>query len=127
MPLLKSAGDLFAGGKTPCPLPGVNVTTRRNLFLKGILGFAFAVTTIFSGATAANQPQTSTPADRKDLVSAVKVLEKKLGFRRTKNFHKESKESDAGYRCYYTGKLELPESYSGLQLVAGTEAGGSIP
>ena len=89
--------------------------------------FSSVLATFVAGAAAADQPRASTPADRNDLVSAVKIFEKKLGFRRTKNFHKESKESDAGYRCYYTGKLELPESYSGLQLVAGTEAGGSIP
>ena len=67
--------------------------------------------------------QNPNTADRKNLISAVKRLEKKLGFRRTKNFYKESAESAVAYRCYYTGKLELPDSYSGLQLVAGTKAG----
>jgi hypothetical protein len=74
-------------------------------------------------AAPTDTPQNSSAADRKDLVSAVKRLEKKLGFRGTKNFHKESAESAVAYRCYYTGKLELPDSYSGLQLVAGTKAG----
>jgi hypothetical protein len=61
--------------------------------------------------------------DRKDLVSAIKHLEKTLGFRRTKNFTKESEKVAAAYRCYYTGKLELPDSYEGLQLRQGTKAG----
>ena len=68
-------------------------------------------------------PQNPRAADRKDLISAVKSLEKKLGFRRTRNFHKETAESAVAYRCYYTGKLELPDSYAGLQLLAGTKAG----
>jgi hypothetical protein len=50
-------------------------------------------------------------------------LEKKLGFRRTKNFRRESAETAVAYRCYFTGKLELPDSYAGLQLVAGTRDG----
>lgn len=60
---------------------------------------------------------------RKDLISAVKHLEKKLGFQRTKNFHKQTSQSAVAYRCYYTGKLELPDSYASLRLVQGSKAG----
>jgi len=74
-------------------------------------------------AFAADAPQTPNAADRSDLVSAVKRLEKKLGFRRTKNFHTQTTEPSVGYRCYYTGKLELPDSYEKLQLVQGAKAG----
>jgi len=74
-------------------------------------------------AVATDTPQTPNAADRKDLISAVQRLEKKLGFRRTRNFRKESAETALDYRCYYTGKLELPDSYEKLQLVAGTKAG----
>ena len=74
-------------------------------------------------ASASNHPPDSAVTGRKDLVSAVKHLEKKLGIHRTKNFRKESPESAVAYRCYYTGKLELPDSYEKLQLVAGTKAG----
>jgi hypothetical protein len=82
---------------------------------------------ILAGAAAATDaPQSPNNADRKDLVTAVKRLEKKLGFRRTKNFHKQSAESAVAYRCYYTGKLELPDSYAGLKLVAGTKAGCTV-
>lgn len=76
-----------------------------------------------SGAAASDIPPDSGTTNRKDLVSAVKRLEKKLGFRRTKNFHKETSDSSVDYRCYYTGKLELPNSYSGLHLAPGTKAG----
>ena len=61
--------------------------------------------------------------DHSDLVSAVKRLERKLGFRRTKNFRTETTESAVAYRCYYTGKLEVPDSYAGLQLIQGTKNG----
>jgi Putative aminopeptidase len=74
------------------------------------------------GATA-NSPPDSAETDRKDLVSAVKHLERKLGFRGTKNFRKASGESAVAYRCYYTGKLELPDSYEKLRLIPGTKAG----
>jgi hypothetical protein len=72
---------------------------------------------------ATDPPQSPGAADRKGLITAVKHLEKKLGFRRTNNFHKESAESAVAYRCYYTGKLELPDSYEKLQLLQGTKAG----
>ncbi|MGA3323748.1 MAG: aminopeptidase [Terriglobia bacterium] len=72
---------------------------------------------------ATDTPQNPNTADRKDLVSTVKLLERKLGFRRTRNFHKETAESAVAYRCYYTGKLELPDSYEKLQLLQGTKAG----
>jgi len=72
---------------------------------------------------ATDTPQNPNTADRKDLVSTVKLLERKLGFRRTRNFHKETAESAVAYRCYYTGKLELPDSYEKQQLLHGTKAG----
>jgi hypothetical protein len=81
------------------------------------------VALLASGAAASDTPPDSGTTNRKDLVSAVKHLEKKLGFRRTRNFHKESAESAVAYRCYYTGKLELPDSYEKLQLLQGTKAG----
>ncbi len=87
-----------------------------NLALVALLAWAAAAT---------DPPQDPNATDRKDLISAVKRLEKKLGFRRTKNFRKESAESAVAYRCYYTGKLELPDSYSGLATRAGNE--GRVP
>ena len=72
---------------------------------------------------ASDTPENPNDADRLNLISAVKHLERKLGFRKTKNFRHESAESAVAYRCYFTGRLELPDSYSGLQLVAGTKTG----
>jgi len=57
---------------------------------------------------------------------SVKQLERKLGFRRTRNFRKQSSEPEVEYRCYYTGKLELPDSYTALHLAPGTRAGCTV-
>jgi hypothetical protein len=78
------------------------------------------------GLRASDPSPTPEAASREDLVSAIKRLEKKLGFRQTKNFTKESEEVVAAYRCYFTDKLELPDSYEGLQLRRGTAAGCPI-
>lgn len=67
-----------------------------------------------------------TPVAREDLIGRIKQLEKALGFRHTKNFAQASNKPMAAYRCYYTGKLELPESYEGLRLKAGTKDGCSL-
>jgi len=61
-----------------------------------------------------------------DLIGALKRREKALGFRNTKNFHSHSSQTAADYRCYYTGKLELPESYEGLKLKTGTKDGCTL-
>ncbi len=63
---------------------------------------------------------------RQDLIRALKHLEKTLGFKRTKSFSHESDKSVAAYRCYYTGKFELPESYLGLQLKQGSRDGCAL-
>jgi hypothetical protein len=66
------------------------------------------------------------PFPRQDLIRALKHLEKTLGFRQTKSFSHSSDRSVASYRCYYTGKLELPESYAGLQLKQGAKYGCTL-
>jgi len=62
----------------------------------------------------------------RDLIGALKRREKALGFRKTKNFRSHSNQSVVDYRCYYTGKLELPESYEQLKLMAGTKDGCTL-
>ena len=75
------------------------------------------------GAREATLPPDPVP---QDLVGALKDLEKTLGFRKTGNFRRPSNETVADYRCYYTGKLELPESYEGLKLSTGTKDGCTL-
>jgi len=56
----------------------------------------------------------------------VKAFEQTLGVEATKNFLRYSDGSPAVYRCYFTPILELPGSYAGLHLAAGTETGCSV-
>jgi hypothetical protein len=93
---------------------------RRVLFVI-VLGLAARGLT---AATETTSPPTSTTPQ--DLVGVLKRLEKTLGFRKTENFSHPSDQTVADYRCYYTGKLELPESYEGLKLVTGTKDGCTL-
>jgi hypothetical protein len=56
----------------------------------------------------------------------MKAFEQSLGVQSTHNFLRYSDDQRAVYRCYFTGKLELPDSYRELHLVQGTETGCSI-
>ncbi len=115
-----SAYDCCAKCVNPQPL---RVPARNRKAALNASPLALVLVALLASLTpASDSPQNPNTADRKYLIGAVKRLEKKLGFRRTKNFEKESGEAAVAYRCYYTGKLELPDSYSGLQLVAGTKA-----
>ena len=58
---------------------------------------------------------------RDELVSEMKELQESLGFPRTGNFKKHSERVKAYYRCYYTGKLELPAGYDDLDLRQGED------
>ncbi len=72
-------------------------------------------------------PGTATPnPGASDLIGAIQRLEKKLGFHHTRSFRKRSDKIGAFYRCYYTGKLELPESYEGLHLQEGSKDGCTV-
>lgn len=66
------------------------------------------------------------PVARQELISVVKDVEKTLGFEPTKNFSTQSNQIAAYYRCYYTGQLELPESYEGLKLKEGSQDGCAL-
>lgn len=63
---------------------------------------------------------------RLDLVGTIKKIERTLGFGLTDDFLKSSKKVVADYRCYYTGTLNLPDSYQGLMLKKGTKEGCAI-
>ena len=56
----------------------------------------------------------------------MKAFEQTLGVQATKNFLQYSDRGRAVYRCYFTGKLELPDSYHELHLAQGTETGCSV-
>lgn len=71
---------------------------------------------------AAQQPAGS----RTQMISDLQEFTRGLGFEETGNFRRSRPDIKAHYRCYYTGKLTLPESYEGLRLAAGSEAGCNL-
>ncbi|MDW8354182.1 MAG: aminopeptidase [Bryobacterales bacterium] len=61
-----------------------------------------------------------------DIIGAWKQYQRALGLPETGNFRKRAESRQAFYRCYYTGKLELPDSYDRLRLVEGTASGCAV-
>ena len=59
-------------------------------------------------------PPTKEPAA---LIAELKAFERVMGVTATGNFLEYSTRSTADDRCYFTGKLQLPEFYSGLRMV----------
>lgn len=74
--------------------------------------------TLLVAATAAPQP-----ADPQQAIQAVKAEEQAVGIKPSGNFAHADPNLTAYYRCYYTGKLELPPSYDKLKLKEGTREG----
>ncbi len=69
-------------------------------------------------------PALAQEADRHPgAIEDVQAFSHSLGIPDTRNFRHGSNKSIAAYRCYFTGKLELPESYEGLQLRHGDASG----
>src|SRR5215831_21250977 len=88
--------------------------------------FVIALSLASPGRGRTKEETSSPDSTSQDLVGALKHLEERLGFRRTENFRRPSDDKVADYRCYYTGKLELPESYEGLKLSTGTKDGCTL-
>jgi hypothetical protein len=59
-------------------------------------------------------------------IQQLKAVERSAGFKPTGNFARSDPRITAYYRCYYTAKLELPESYNGLKLREGTQQGCAL-
>jgi hypothetical protein len=59
-------------------------------------------------------------------IPQLKSVEQSVGFRPTGNFEHIDPHRTAYYRCYYTGKLELPESYNDLKLREGAKDGCAL-
>ena len=78
------------------------------------------------GARRAAVTAPSAPFPRQEIIAEIKDFQKTLGFEEQQNFLHYSDEQRALYRCYYTGKLELPDSYDRLRLVDGDVAGCSL-
>jgi hypothetical protein len=79
-------------------------------------------------AAAACSPKTSpaaTPSPPPQLIQEMKAFERSQGFEPTKNFGHVGG-PDAIYRCYFAGKLVLPDSYQQLRVAEGKESGCAI-
>ena len=74
---------------------------------------------------ASRKSVSSSPASfpRQEIITELKALEEKLGFAEATGFSKSTSKVEAYNRCYYTGKLNLPDSYEGLRLADGEEDG----
>ncbi|OFV97682.1 MAG: hypothetical protein A3F68_05370 [Acidobacteria bacterium RIFCSPLOWO2_12_FULL_54_10] len=74
------------------------------------------------------RPAASSPITypRKDIIAEIKEFQRSVGFAPTGNFLEYSETTPAYYRCYYTGLLELPDSYEELKLTQGDAAGCSL-
>lgn len=77
---------------------------------------------VLAATALAAWPAAGGDLSRGEIVSEMKELQESLGFPRTGNFKKHSGSVKAYYRCYYTGKLELPASYDELDLRQGEDA-----
>jgi hypothetical protein len=65
-------------------------------------------------------------ARSEQVINSAKTAEQAAGVKPTGNFSSTDARVTAYYRCYYTGKLELPESYDGLKLRQGSKDGCSL-
>ncbi len=86
----------------------------------------FALGAIVAAATDCSVRRASIEAPggpRHETIRAIKRVEREAGFAETANFERVSATRDAYYRCYYTGKFELPDSYEGLRVKDGNANG----
>ncbi len=89
----------------------------------------FAAVSAAVGATVAgcgverSAPTVDPPFPRQAIIAELQEFQQGLGVERTGNFRRFSDAQDAVYRCYFTGRLELPASYEALQLVESDEPG----
>ena len=80
---------------------------------------ALLLVTVASAAcgSARSAPTAEPVSPRQTLIADLQTFQEDLGIGRTGNFQRFSNARDAVYRCYFTGQLELPESYEALQLI----------
>ncbi len=62
------------------------------------------------------QALTQQPSPAEDDINGLKRFEQTQGLKPTGNFERRSGQPAASYRCYFTGKLELPQTYDQLEL-----------
>src|SRR5258706_6417354 len=65
---------------------------------------------------------TAPPKEAVALIAELKAFEGMVGVTATGNFLEYSTHPTADDRCYFTGKLQLPEFYSGLRMIREDQA-----
>lgn len=80
------------------------------------------------GACRRAQPLSASPetSSRQKLIHEIQEFGKASGFDETGSFSHHTPTRQAFYRCYYTEKLQLPDSYEGLKVKNGTAQGCAI-
>ena len=79
-----------------------------------------------AGCSGRTRPAMDPPFPRQALIAELQEFQQALGIERTRNFQRFSGERQAVYRCYFTGKLELPASYEDLRLIESDTAGCAV-
>jgi hypothetical protein len=89
---------------------------------------AVLVLPLILGACRHIPPVAASPelSPRQKLIGNVQEFGRSSGFEATGSFSHHSADRQAFYRCYYTEKLRLPDSYDGLKLEDGTAQGCDI-
>lgn len=111
------------------PNAGARRATRLSVVILLVLvgGFACAVRTPPQVAPSSSSPVsafdvTAPPKEPAALIAELKAFEGAMGVTATGNFLEYSPRPTADDRCYFTGKLQLPEFYSGLRMVREDES-----
>jgi hypothetical protein len=84
-----------------------------------------ALVTVACAATTTHRPgppASSAGLTAREIIASLKAYEARVGFAPTGNFTAATADAFPG-RCYYTGTLELPESYQGLQVIPAVNGG----
>ena len=109
----------------PVRIPGANRPPPRMLTIGAVIvsmGVSLALGAL-GCQSRRHAVSRGVPHPRQELIAEIKDFEKQLGFQETNNFSRHSDNAAADYRCYYTGKLELPETYEDLRMKNGTRDG----
>jgi Putative aminopeptidase len=98
----------------------VAASMKRRSLLAGL------VLVMATGACQTQRQLRAEDAARNAVIAEIKIVQQSLGFEPTRNFLEHAPQTEAFYRCYYTGKLEIPDSYAGLRFREGSREGCAI-
>ena len=107
---------------TPTPMRRTAKCRRQQVATPAAATALLVVLAAAAGcASERSAPAVDPPFPRQALIAELQEFQRGLGIESTGNFRRFSDAQDAIYRCYFTGPLELPESYEALQLVESDE------